>query len=609
VSGFRELKNHNDTGVSCKDWTFLPLASLFKGKLNISPARLSLLAGLSLVGLGLALYLPTMLKLPLSRAEAMYALIPKEMLDSGAWLTPTLNGTRYLDKPPLLYWLTLVAYKIFGVTAWSARLPTLGMALGEIWLTFAVGRRLLGNRAAWLGGFALLTSIGFFSLHLELLTDHLVTLFLLGSLYCLMRGRESPGLKWALGFHLCLAGGFFAKGLIGVAFPLLIAGGVALHWREARLKSLIFHPGGLALLGALTLFWFGMQEWLNPGFFRHHVINEQVLRFLGRRQPPDISPFTVGEFYIFVGLWLLPWSVLLPEALWRFGTATRRGGELGAPGSLLLIWAGVVLGFFTLSSMRIEYYSLPALPPLALICGWRLHRGLAAARNWSLAGAFAVLGLMGLTLCLLLPHLEGMMAENRREFLGMLPSLMPLASRVSYLIAGLALLGALAALARQGRAALAGFAALALVLMYYTSLSLMALSPYLSDHLAGDYVQRHSGPRDVVVMENIEEFEYVASLAFYSGRRIQVVRRGELPQFPYPVLPREDFLISPGGLKELWQGPGRLFLLADDGQALEPFSRAAPVAWQAGGKRLLTNDGSGKQAASLNKVQPPVVRK
>ena len=56
----------------------------------------------------------------------MYALIPREMLASGSWLTPTLNGVPYLDKPHLIYWLNLLAYKIFGVSDWVARLPLLG---------------------------------------------------------------------------------------------------------------------------------------------------------------------------------------------------------------------------------------------------------------------------------------------------------------------------------------------------------------------------------------------------------------------------------------------------------------------------------------------------
>src|SRR5512140_1782763 len=93
----------------------------------------------------LAVYLPLFWQVPLIRAEAMYALIPKEMLASGSWMTPTLNGVPYLDKPHLLYWLNLMAYKLFGVSDWTARLPLLGITLGEIWVTYLIGRRLLGQ--------------------------------------------------------------------------------------------------------------------------------------------------------------------------------------------------------------------------------------------------------------------------------------------------------------------------------------------------------------------------------------------------------------------------------------------------------------------------------
>ncbi|MEJ2071734.1 MAG: glycosyltransferase family 39 protein, partial [Syntrophobacterales bacterium] len=144
------------------------------------------LPGACLILLGLLLYLPAIWNWPLSRSEAMYALIPKEMFDSGNWLTPTLNGARYLDKPPLFYWINLVAYSLLGVSDRVARVPTLMIGLGEVWFTYLIGRRLLGTRPAWLGGLALLTSVGFFSLHLQLLTDHLVTLGLVVAMWALV---------------------------------------------------------------------------------------------------------------------------------------------------------------------------------------------------------------------------------------------------------------------------------------------------------------------------------------------------------------------------------------------------------------------------------------
>ena len=81
--------------------------------------------GYTLLLATLVVYLPLFWQVPLIRSEAMYALIPKEMLASGSWLTPTLNGVPYLDKPHLIYWLNLLAYKIFGVSDRVARLPLL----------------------------------------------------------------------------------------------------------------------------------------------------------------------------------------------------------------------------------------------------------------------------------------------------------------------------------------------------------------------------------------------------------------------------------------------------------------------------------------------------
>jgi len=149
----------------------------------------------------------------------MYALIPQEMLAAGSWLTPTLNGAPYLDKPHLLYWLNLLGFKLLGVSAWSARVPTLAVTVGEVWLTYLIGRRLVGPKAAWLGGVILLTCIGFFVLHLLILTDHLVTLSLLAALYGLLRWEDKPGWRWTALFFLALVAGFLARVSSGWSFP------------------------------------------------------------------------------------------------------------------------------------------------------------------------------------------------------------------------------------------------------------------------------------------------------------------------------------------------------------------------------------------------------
>lgn len=548
-----------------------------------------LLNGYTLLLACLAVYLPCLWQLPLIRAEAMYALIPKEMLASGFWLTPSLNGVHYLDKPHLLYWLNLLGYKILGVSDWAARVPTLAVTLAQVWLTYLIGRRLLGRTAAWLGAFALLSCIGFFSLYLQILTDHLITLTLTGSLYALWRWQEEPDFRWGALFYLCLVAGFLSKGFIGMVFPVAIGLIYAWHLKQSRIISLLVYLPGLALVALLLVPWSVGSELANPGFLKFQIINEQILRFLGQRQPPDINPFALPGFWLFLGIWLMPWTFLLPEGLYRFWRATRPGGEENRPGRLLIIWALVILIFFSISSSRIEYYSLPAFPALALIVGWRLQRYLDTPADRVLFWVFLGIGLLGLGTLFLLPYLERICVDNRREFIGMFALLYPIARPVTFLIPALALAGALAAIFRRRAAAVAGYGALALVLIFLTFKTLLALSPQLSDQLPGNYLKRVAAPQDLVIMGQIEEFEYGASLAFYSNHPILIVKRGSLPQFPYPVAPEADYLISPERLQELWLGPRKVFLLLDDDTPVEPFLKGATVAMRFQGKRLLVN--------------------
>ncbi|MDP3182680.1 MAG: glycosyltransferase family 39 protein [Desulfobaccales bacterium] len=544
--------------------------------------------GISLIILCLAFYLIPNIQLPLTRAEAMYALIPQEMLNSGQWLTPTLNGALYLDKPPLLYWLNLLVYKIFGASAGVARLSTLAFTLGEVWITYFIGLRLVGPRAAWLGGFILLSSIGFFAHHFQILTDHLVTLALAASLYFLLRWQEQPSRRWAALFYLSLVVGFLSKGFIGLLFPILIGALYAWQQRQPRLITLFCSPWGLALAVTLVLPWFVLAEQAHPGFLKHHIINEQVLRFLGERHPPDINPFPIPGFWLFLGIWLMPWTVLLPEALYRFWRETGLGLRVHNQGRLLLIWPAVIMVFFTLSTSRIEYYSLPALAPLALVLGWRTDQYLQTGKGRSFFWGLLLIALLGLGVLFLLPYLEQLCAGNRREFIGMFTLIKPVARQATFWIPALALLGVWLGRKRPWLT-VTSYGALALVCIFFTFQTLNLLAPMLSDNLPGKYLRTQAGAEDLVVMEAIEEFEYGASLAFYSDRRILMVQRDGLPQFPYPVPPAEDYIISPDRLKQLWQGPRRVFLLLDDATPPEPYLKDALVALTVTGKRLLMN--------------------
>lgn len=544
-----------------------------------------------LLGAAAAVFIPCLAALPFIRGEAMFALIPKEMLTAGRWLTPTLNGAPYLDKPPLLYWLTMAVYQVFGMSELTARVPNLLCVLGEIWFTYLIGLHLLNRRAAWLGGFVLFTSVGFFSQHLVIYTDHLISLTLVASLYCFLRWQEGFARRWESLFYFFLALGFLSKGFVGVIFPLLIIGLYALSTRQPGLSALFFPRWGWAIVLLLVTPWLVTMEIKHPGFLKHHLLNEQVLRFFGQRYPQDITPFSIPAFWLLLGIWLLPWTPLLPEALYRFWREKASGSGNNSRSLILLIWPAVILGFFTLSASRIEYYSLPALPSLALVLGWRLQRFMETPRDHSVPGALLLLTLLGTLMVVALPSLEELLAANRRELIGFFELVQPTARRFILLIPMLSALGGLVGW-RCPSWALTAYGIVAATLLCLTFQAFYALSPLLSDKIPGEYLRRFAKPGDLVIMEYIEEFEYGACLAYYADRRILMVKRGELPQFPYPVAPEENYLILPERLKELWRGSTQVFLLADEVLKLEPYLDQAPAQLAFTGKRLLLNHHS-----------------
>ncbi len=539
-------------------------------------------------------------RLPLTRAEAMYALIPREMLASGDWLAPTLQGVPYLDKPPLLHWLILLIFKSAGVSETTCRLVNLPLALLAVWLTWRLGRELLPARAALWGAGVLAGSLGFFVFHLQLLPDHLITLWLLGALYFWVRWHAASIALGKAGFFVCLAGGFLSKGLIGWLFPLGIVALTSLAaGRREGLRLLNSLPGWL-VVALPAAGWLVVVEHRHPGFLWHFLVNEQVLRFLGAREPLDVQGFSLPAFWLLTGLWLLPWTPLFPAAAVAAGRAAASSGPHKLGASLLLLWPGVILGFYSLSGSRVEYYSLPALPALALLVGWRLERGLALPRDRTLVIALLILAGLAFLPFAALPVLEEMLTANRREFAGLAAALRPLLPLAALPLAALALGGAWAG-RRRPRWALVSLAGLAAGVLTVSFLAVTALSPFLGDRHAGEWLQAHAEPGDLVVLDTVEEYEYAASLAWYAGRRVHLVVRQGLPRFPRPVPPRANYLLTPGQLEELWQGPGRVWVLVDvPALPREPWQAGVPAAVFPG-RHLLVNRLPGMVAEGREK--------
>jgi hypothetical protein len=438
-----------------------------------------------------------------------------------------------------------------------------------------------------------------------MLADHLITLSLIWSLVFFWLWRQHPHTLYGIGFFGCLAMGLMSKGLIGLFFPLVVAGSFALLTRETRCWRFFLNP--LAWLGfAAAVFpWFWLMELHNPGFWQYHIVNEQISRFFGERFPPDIKSFSLPGFWVFTLVWLMPWTPFLPAGL--LAVRPRQwlpSGPRDAPGLLLILWAGIVLFFFSLSSSRIEYYSLPALPALALIIGRRLELFLDQPESRAMRFSLGLYALCILGLLTLLPFLERTCVDNRREFIGMFQQLQPLVYQAAPILAVLSVILILACWRRRPRLSIVCLSGIALTLLYFTFQSLRLLSPHLSDAWAGKILRERAQPDDIVVMGNIEEFEYGMSLRYYAQRQIFMVQRQGLPDFGYPLTAKENYLITPQRLQELWQGPRRIFVLVDE-CAPEEYLKQTVTVGAMGGKRLISNkDFFG--ASPLNSAEAPL---
>jgi 4-amino-4-deoxy-L-arabinose transferase-like glycosyltransferase len=397
----------------------------------------------------------------LDDVDSVYIEIAREMMLRRDYVTPFIDGIRFFDKPPLMYWMAAGSMHLFGVRDWAARLP---LALGVLALLFAVyvlGIRLFAaispahapDRGGLYAALAMALSIGPYLYTRFFIPDILIALWMTLAVHLFLialdRARasddavilstdkaaegtsgavilsggshrepksknsdtlrltttvrtlhsQSSALLPMLGFAAVLALNLLTKGLIGIVFPLAFALLYLAFTRELRLLRKLSLISSTLVFLAIALPWHILAALRNPaipmpsgvglpsraGWAWFYLYNEHIARFLGRRIPHDYGQVPIPLFWLLLVLWLFPWAAFfftavigairqLRDRRARFHPPTIPHNSVLVPFRLneaclaLLLWAGIILGFFTLSS-RQEYYHLPALPALALLVG------------------------------------------------------------------------------------------------------------------------------------------------------------------------------------------------------------------------------------------------
>ncbi len=300
--------------------------------------------------------------------EGRYAEIPREMLVSGNWVTPRLDGLRYFEKPPLQYWATAAAYAVFGVHDWTARLWTALSSFLTVLLTGFAAGRLYGRRTGWIAGAVLAGSFYFgFLGHFNTLDASLAFAMSLTLFGFLLAQNAPPRSRAELGWMLAAYGGaalaVLTKGLIAILLPGAVLVLYILLRREWGLLRRLRLLPGLGFFLLLTLPWFVAVSVQNPDFLWQFFMVQQFLRFL---TPISHRPGAWWYFLPLLALAMLPWLWRAGRALWRGAHGVVRREPFSAQ-AFLWLWVVFIVLFFSASHSKLPSYILPVIPAFAVL--------------------------------------------------------------------------------------------------------------------------------------------------------------------------------------------------------------------------------------------------
>jgi len=320
------------------------------------------------------------------------------MLERHDWITPTLGGIAWLEKPPLYYWQAMVAYKLFGVSDWAARLPSVFdaflLVLAVYWFLYRFRR---GSELD--GALICATSAGIVGFSRAASTDMPLTAMFSIAMVAWHSSFEGGSKKHLAGFYAFLALAMLAKGPVAPFLAIVIIGIFAAVQRSATVGWKTLWIPGIVIFCVIGLPWYVLAQIRNPQFFHEFIVEHNLARF-GTNLYHHPEPFW---YYIPVTLlgWV-PWSIFAIAAIVWAARRVRRP-DTDELNFFLLIWIAVVVVFFSISQSKLSGYMLPAIPAGAILAAQFIRNKLmdvSKPARLAIAGLDAVLS-GGLIFCAL----------------------------------------------------------------------------------------------------------------------------------------------------------------------------------------------------------------
>jgi 4-amino-4-deoxy-L-arabinose transferase-like glycosyltransferase len=488
------------------------------------------------------------------------------MLETGNFITPTLNYVRYFEKPPLLYWINAASMTLFGQTPFAARLPSALAGIFTILATYLAGRRLFDRSTGLIAALILTTSAGFLLQSRIILTDMLLTLCLsiaLFSFVTALREKQKLQERLFLLFFASCAAAVLAKGLIGIVLPGGIIFAYLLLTGNWRILLNIPWFKGIIVFAAITLPWFIMISLNNPDFLHFFFIREHFQRFTStvhKRQQP------IWFFIPILLITVLPWSFYAIGGLingWKDRKTTANAT------TFLLCWVLVIFSFFSLSSSKLIPYMLPVIPPLAIFIARRFSAEFALSDNTlRLPTIFAasILVTAGAILAVTpyLPQLAGPLARTGqlgREFASMIYGNSPNTSAILITSIGLlvALPGVALFIANKSRSALLLF-----TMLFILGLSLCIGLTQIFQRIAAERLSSRTLASQIAANSSkntmLAQLGLYHGIPFYTHRRIVTIGDPDELQFGSQQSDAAGWFFPQSDLLKLWESNNHMLL-------------------------------------------------
>jgi 4-amino-4-deoxy-L-arabinose transferase-like glycosyltransferase len=517
--------------------------------------------------------------------EAIFSQAAAEMYQRGDYVVPYFNDQLFPDKPGLMYWTMISAYKMFGVNEFAARFWSAVFGMGSVLLTYQLGRRLFSASVGFWAGLALATNLNFGIIARAATPDSLLTFFSTLALLIFVCGALRRGSSvisddgspvpdlaepswgtYAL-TYAAMGAGVLVKGPVGVVLPTAVIGlfllttrgpntlaqlpadpprGGRWAWLRRLLDAMVrtFAPAHfvrtvwrmrpLTAVAAVLLVagpwyvWVGLRtDWQWPAqFFGVHNFG----RFLSAM---DNHGGPIFYYLLVIPALFFPWSIVLGASLRELILSATRASRYRAGAILVACWLIVELGFFSLASTKLPNYIIPCYPALALMTALFVDRWFSkpasVPRAW-LWVTFGILAVAGLGIVVGMPVAARVLAEPNWA-LG-LAGLVPLVGA----LVGLWFVGRW----QLSRAAIAlGVTAAALSLFLSGVTVLEADRFHNTQQFVDAIAEQSAGPAQVA------SFRYFRpSMVFYGHRPISKLAVAEdVPEF-FRTHPQDAFLYT-----------------------------------------------------------------